>query len=253
MEQNPNLAALTNDSTLNPATPAEMPQAVSATQVAEAQMEPGTPPVDLGELSEAQIRALQTLAANGSLADAARSAGVAAMTLYRWRNDNPHFIVALNAWRGEVIASAYDRVLGLSDEAIRAALRLVRKDNPSVTIAILKALGALTHREPGTTDVNEFASNLRQVARKRAKGKWERLLSEAEQIRVEAQPAHWRRQRSMDQLRKTSALEETEPESVVREHRRADELVIEATGLPRPDDAVPGPAAANDNSNPAGM
>ena len=175
MEQTPNPAALTNDQTpsAHPATPT--PQPVSAIAVPDALPPAGTPPCDLLELSTSQVKALEALTAGHSIADAARGAGVHPGTLHRWKKTDPRFIVALNAWRIEALASARDRVLALTDEATRAAYRLLRKDNPSVTIAILKSLGSLGDTPPGTTDIDEAAANLRQEQRKRDDARKSRL------------------------------------------------------------------------------
>jgi hypothetical protein len=241
MEQIPNNAALTNDPTSNLSPPTPPPQVVSATPVPDSPLAPGTPPLHLLELSPMQTKALVALAAGRSLADAAGDAGVDPSTIYRWKKNDPHFIVAMNAWRIEAMVGARDRLLALTDEATRAAYRLLRKDNPSVTIAIVKTIGSLAGVKPGTTDAAEAADALRRREEKRQEARKRRLRKEAEDIRLYAHSAHYKRQKNRKQMEETRAAAAQEPESVMRELRRADELCFEADGLPTTDDALPKP------------
>ena len=249
MEQTPNPAALTNDPTLNPTPTPPTTQVVTATPVPDSLPAAGTPPVDLLELSESQIKALGAIAAGRSLADAAQDAGVDPSTVYRWRKNDPRFIVAMNAWRIEARVCARDRILALTDEATRAAYRLLRKDNPSVTIAIMKSIGSLAAARRGTTDVDEAADKLRRDKNKRVEARKQRLRLEADLIRINAQTALYRRHANHQQLEKTRAAAAQQPESVMRELRRSDELAVEADGLPVAEDVLPKPPTQEPEGN----
>jgi len=239
MEQKPNLPELTNDQTPNPPAVPPTPQIVTATPVQHGLPAPATPPGDLPLLTAAQLTTLHALTAGCSVAEAAREAGIHPATIYRWKKDDPRFIVTMNAWRSEALASARDRFLALTDEAVRTAYRLLRKDNASVAIAIIKALGPIVGDKPGVIDVDEASDELRTDRRKRDDARKRRLREEAKAIRDDAHCKLRRTQRTQKQLEDTFALAATEPESVMAELRRADELEVEANGLPGLNDVPP--------------
>jgi hypothetical protein len=81
-------------------------------------------------LTPAQLAAVESLAAGGTVSDAARAAGVARLTVDGWRDDNPSFIAALNARRQDRHDSVQGRLRSLADKAVATVEKLL--DDESV-------------------------------------------------------------------------------------------------------------------------
>ena len=70
-------------------------------------------------LTPAQWKGIETLLTTGSVADAARAAGVSRQTFYRWRKE-PRFQAALREAEADAIASVSAALAGLGEKAASA-------------------------------------------------------------------------------------------------------------------------------------
>lgn len=104
-------------------------------------------------LTESQETALASLRDGGSFAAAARQAGVARATVYRWVQSNPQFQAAYNAWQLELTESARARLLNLADKAVEVLERALARGDEKVALKMLRQIGALRRRRAGSTDV----------------------------------------------------------------------------------------------------
>jgi hypothetical protein len=84
---------------------------------------------------------------------AAKGAGVARATLYRWLNEDADFRAAHNAWQKDTVAAARSSILALTEPAIRAVAAALEAGDGKMGLALLKSLGMLTPPAPGSTQV----------------------------------------------------------------------------------------------------
>ena len=110
------------------------------------------PKSEASDLSAAQERALQHLAAGSSISDAARKVGVDRKTIHRWLATDPHFAAAFNAWRREMVHSGRARVLAMGDLALDTVRKAIQKGDARVALQVARAAGAMDEPRPGATD-----------------------------------------------------------------------------------------------------
>jgi hypothetical protein len=142
----------------------DAPRAAQQTRDVDVPPEPGlaaVSPVSLDEarslsLTPPQRMAIQLLTSGKSLVAAATAAGVNRTTLYRWLKGDPAFVAAYNAWQKDVRDTARGRILALSDLAITTIAKAITQGDTRSALKILKATGALTHKDPGSTDPDEI-------------------------------------------------------------------------------------------------
>jgi AcrR family transcriptional regulator len=99
--------------------------------------------------------ALELLLTGKSIAESARSAGVARSTLYEWLKNDPVFQAAYNAWHEEMRESSRSRLLMLTDKATVAVEKALEAGDAKTGMQLLKAMGMLKDRPPGPTDVED--------------------------------------------------------------------------------------------------
>ncbi|MDB5329672.1 MAG: Helix-turn-helix of insertion element transposase [Phycisphaerales bacterium] len=127
----------------------------SITFPAPAGIQPVAPPIlplTTGLSAQQQI-ALAALASGQLPTAAAKSAGVVASTLYRWRKQDPAFIAALNAWRNLAQEAAHDRVLAMAGQATATVMAAMQSGDARTALTILKGLGAITPSAKGPEDI----------------------------------------------------------------------------------------------------
>lgn len=110
-------------------------------------------------LSEAQEVALGALRDGNSFMSAAKQAGVARATLYRWVQSHPHFRAAYNQWQREMAESARARLLKLADRAVEVVEESLSRGDEKVAIKMLRSLGLLRRKRIGS--VNPAVLDLR--------------------------------------------------------------------------------------------
>jgi hypothetical protein len=105
-------------------------------------------------LTPAQLAAVESLAAGGTVSDAASAAGVERLTVDGWRGDNPSFIAALNARRQDRRDSVQNRLLGLTDKAVAAMEKMLDDESVPAPVRlkvaqiVLDAAGGIPKAEP---------------------------------------------------------------------------------------------------------
>jgi hypothetical protein len=117
-------------------------------------------------LSFSQCRALESLLSGHSMSAAAKGAGVARATLYRWLNEDADFRAAHNAWQKDTVAAARSSILALTEPAIRAVAAALEAGDGKMGLALLKSLGMLTPPAPGSTDVADVRKE-QEIEKKR--------------------------------------------------------------------------------------
>jgi len=121
-------------------------------------------------LSTQQVTVLRAIASGKDIVAAAREAGVARCTIYRWRQD-PDFQKCLRAWQSQTKESGHNIMLTLIERSVRIVERALDNDDASpefhrrvrVAITLLSKLGVLTANEgpkglfpiPGEGTINE--------------------------------------------------------------------------------------------------
>lgn len=101
-------------------------------------------------LSDQQVIVLRAIANGKDIVAAAREAGVARCTIYRWRQD-PDFQRCLRAWQSQTRESGHNIMLTLIERSARIVERALDKDDASpefhrrvrVAITLLTKLGVL--------------------------------------------------------------------------------------------------------------
>ena len=101
-----------------------------------------------------------------SMSAAARGAGVARATLYRWLNQDANFRAAHNAWQKDTMAAARSSILALTEPALRAVAAALERGDAKIAMALLKSVGLLTPPTPGSTDAEDVKKE-QQIERKR--------------------------------------------------------------------------------------
>lgn len=114
-----------------------------------------TVPVAESELAPKQVAALAVIASGGTLSAAAAAGGVDRATLYRWRKEDPQFIAALNAWRGEQVLHAKDKLLGMAQAASDAVCAELASGNGRLGLRVLRELGCAAAGPTEPTDPAE--------------------------------------------------------------------------------------------------
>jgi hypothetical protein len=154
---------------------------MSEEQSAEAVTKPEAEVIDAAdskplELSAAQERALQQLAAGTSIKETARVVGVGRRTVHRWLKEDANFAAAYNAWRRETVDSGRARVLAMTDLALDTVQNAMLQGNARVAVQVARAAGALDAPRPGPIDPEELRRR-----RELREGKRELALEAAEQ------------------------------------------------------------------------
>lgn len=147
----------------------------SAQQTEYSPVAPLDPAMELADLSVAnlsaqQVTVLRAIASGKDIVAAAREAGVARCTVYRWRQD-PDFQKCLRAWQSQTKESGHNIMLTLIERSVRIVERALDNDDASpefhrrvrVAITLLSKLGVLTANEgpkglfpiPGEGTINE--------------------------------------------------------------------------------------------------
>lgn len=101
-------------------------------------------------LSDQQVIVLRAIASGKGIVAAAREAGVARCTIYRWRQE-PDFQKCLRAWQSQTKESGHNIMLTLIERSARIVERALDKDDASpefyrkvrVAITLLSKLGVL--------------------------------------------------------------------------------------------------------------
>ena len=114
---------------------------------------------DESGLSARQLKALACLLRDDSPRRAAKSAGVAASTLYRWMA-NPDFKKALAAQRKAMIQTALDRAVANIEKAVSTLIRLLDCESPAVQRG---AAGDLLDLALRVTDIADLENRLSEV------------------------------------------------------------------------------------------
>lgn len=109
-------------------------------------------PVAESELAPRQVAALSVIASGGTLSAAAAAGGVDRATLYRWRKEDPQFIAALNAWRGEQVLHVKDKLLGMAQAASDAVCAELASGNGRLGLRVLRELGCAAAGPTEPTD-----------------------------------------------------------------------------------------------------
>jgi Helix-turn-helix domain len=100
--------------------------------------------------------ALEALLSGKSVAETARSIGVARRTLYLWLRNDARFRAAYNQWHDEMEQSARSRLLTLADQATDAVAKALEAGDAKTAMQLLKGMGILSPAPPRLTDAEEI-------------------------------------------------------------------------------------------------
>jgi hypothetical protein len=92
------------------------------------------------ELSPAQERALPLVLAGRTDREVADVVGVGRQTIWRWRNEIPVFVAALNRERHELWASNSDRLRSLTSKALAVVDEALDASDVQTALAVLRLL-----------------------------------------------------------------------------------------------------------------
>jgi len=135
--------------------------------------------VELDELSGEQRTALEMLVGGKSLAETARTVGVARSTIYEWLKKDAGFRAAYNQWHEMMKESCRSRLKMMLDKATSAVEKALDAGDSKAAIALLKGMGMIEKEQERSTDARDVArENSTKVRRKRAKLIGEEMMAE---------------------------------------------------------------------------
>src|SRR4051812_36575196 len=85
---------------------------------------------ETNKLTSAQYKGINSLLSCRDVATAAKEAGIAERTLYRWLNENEDFKVALAEAEAELLATVTRRLSYASNKAIDVLVEVMDDNNP---------------------------------------------------------------------------------------------------------------------------
>ncbi len=93
-------------------------------------------------LTPPQRKAIDALLTGASVANAAKAAGIAERTLYRWLADNAHFQQRLTQAEGQVIGGVTRRLVGYADHALTTMVQIMadRTHSPATRLRAAQAI-----------------------------------------------------------------------------------------------------------------
>ena len=106
----------------------------------------------MAALTPAQVKVMSGLAQGLSICQAAGSARVCRMTVYRWIKRHPHFKAAYNCWREELLESAQTKLVYLLDEAVDTIRDVIIGGNSEMAWKLARAMGAFRRPKRGSID-----------------------------------------------------------------------------------------------------
>jgi hypothetical protein len=109
-----------------------------------------------GGLPARQRTALIALAAGRGYTDAARAAGVSRQTLHTWRQKDARFAALLNACQNQLFASAQNRLIALTDDAVTTVGDAITTGDVRTALELLRRLGVLAPLQIGSEDPAEM-------------------------------------------------------------------------------------------------
>jgi hypothetical protein len=98
---------------------------------------------DVQLLRTQQQIVIEELSEGASPSHAAESAQVGRSTVYRWMKTDPAFMTALHAWRSRTRQDARDRLLSMTNKAIRCLERTMEEGNLQASLAVLRGVGVI--------------------------------------------------------------------------------------------------------------
>jgi len=125
---------------------------------------------DLATLNLAanQQATLELLITGKSIAETARTAGVSRMTIHRWLKHDPAFQAAYNQWHEQLQESCRSRLQSMTEKAADALEKALESGDARAALQLLKGMGMIKERTPGSTDAEEIR-NRDEIAREKRK------------------------------------------------------------------------------------
>jgi len=130
-------------------------------------------------LAAEQQTALELLLLGKSVAETAKSAGVARQTVHRWLKHDATFRAAYNEWHDQLKESSRSRLLMLTDKATDALEKALEAGDARAALQLLKGMGLIKDEPAGPTDPQEVKKSMemeekrRKIALRRERGKLE--------------------------------------------------------------------------------
>lgn len=103
---------------------------------------------DLGELTSAQVRALQALLHGQTVREAAEAAGVTRQTVHRWKREDTGFQKALNRLRLRTQERVQDRLMRAAEFAAETVASAAEGGDVQAATKLLKGMGMLDGTPP---------------------------------------------------------------------------------------------------------
>ena len=129
-----------------------------------------------GLMAEQQT-ALELLLLGKSVAETAKSAGVARSTVHRWLKHDAAFRAAYNEWHDQLMQSSRSRLLMLTDKATDALEKALEAGDARARLQLLKGMGLIKDEPAGPTDPKEVKTTMeleekrRKIELRREEGK----------------------------------------------------------------------------------
>jgi transposase-like protein len=137
---------------------AEKPQASATATLVPAALTRVDP--EWGGLPARQRTALMALATGRGYAEAAQAAGVSRQTLHVWRKKDTRFAAIYNSWQNQMLASAQNRLVSLTNNAVTAVADAIDAGDTRTSLELLRGLGLLVPPRPGSEDAAEIQRQL---------------------------------------------------------------------------------------------
>lgn len=135
--------------------------------------------VGMDALPAVQRKAMESLLTGTSLAETARTAGVARSTIYEWLKRDAAFQAAYNQWHEMMKEGCRSRLMTMMDKAASAVEKALEAGDVRPALALLKGMGMISREEERSTEVQDVAKeNSTKQKRKRAKLVSEEMMAE---------------------------------------------------------------------------
>jgi hypothetical protein len=119
------------------------------------------------ELGAEQRAALELLCGGKSVAEAARTAGVARLTIYRWLKNDAVFRAAYHEWHEELGESCRSRLAAMTDKAATAVEKALEAGDARAAMQLLKGLGMMKPSKRLETDPEVIRRRMAVEARRK--------------------------------------------------------------------------------------
>jgi transposase-like protein len=133
----------------------------------------------IGGLSQKQMAAFEVLTTGGTIAAAAREAGVNRKTIYVWLERGHEFGVAYEQWKKSIAETSRTRLLMIGEAATVQIARSIKQGDTRAALAVAKGMGLLSPPPVGPSLTQTVARKQEAEAQKAEESAREKAVAAA--------------------------------------------------------------------------